>query len=98
MVILAECVHGCSTCTSLTDCSACTGATFLNNLTNLCVDSCPPGMFESPSISNFCDWCDPLCAECVTSLTNCQKCTDTGFYESFLFGSICYTACPNGYQ
>ena len=48
-------VPGCSSCTSLDDCSACTGATYLNNLTNMCVSECPEGMFESPTIPNFCD-------------------------------------------
>ena len=60
IVFIAECVPGCSSCTNLTDCSACTGSTYLNPLTNLCENSCPSGMFISVT-PNLCDLCDKMC-------------------------------------
>ena len=55
MIIIAECVEHCLSCTSLNDCSACAPGYYLNGITHLCMSDCGAGMFASGSKCLFCD-------------------------------------------
>ena len=94
-IIVAECVVGCTSCTSLKDCRACAAGYYLNNQTHLCMTDCGPSMYESGSL---CLPCAPQCQTCNTWSTHCQSCTDQEPNEAFLYGSNCYDNCPYHYH
>ena len=73
IIIVQECVVGCTSCTSLNDCRECAGGLYLNEETKLCMADCGHGMFEDGTI---CTKCDEKCLTCDGTSTNCFNCTD----------------------
>lgn len=95
----APCASGCSICTgaALTNCQACTtvGVSdyYLDIGGTTCALTCLTGQFAGSN--HQCASCDPNCAQCVGTATNCTFCSKaTGM---FLYQSVCYSVCPSGF-
>jgi hypothetical protein len=93
------CTDKCKTCTTDSDCQACTDATFENGLPN-CVDSCPDKFYPIPgsgtpvpeSSFNVCDDCLAECATCTDNVS-CITCPD----GSYLKAGRCLADCGSGF-
>ena len=79
------CPTGCSSCTSASQCTACSSPFVLNG--GVCISQCGPGTFLN---GDMCVSCESPCANCA-SITSCTSCVTTGSY--FLDGSSCVTGC-----
>ena len=85
-----SCPGNCTVCTSSTICTVCDSGFGLLN--SSCFSPCPDGYWlENGTI---CSLCDPFCALCSTSATDCSSCTVSGANEAFLLGSACINPCP----
>lgn len=104
------CPEACVTCNSLTNCLSCiTDSVSFNNFCygycnrinttqmyfskdNItCTAVCPNGTYASVV---YCKLCDPSCANCISSATNCTTCA-SGLY---VLNNVCLTSCPSGYK
>lgn len=86
------CATGCSLCTSLTYCTACTSTYFFLN--NFCYNPCPPG-YWGDTTTMTCKLCHMQCATCNNPLnTTCQSCNITGGFI-FQAPSSCPYLCRN---
>lgn len=95
----------CQSCTSTTNngsCSECYGLAIdqclecfspYYLLNNVCVQSCPDGLYAVTTILRQCLPCDNTCLSCVTSPTNCTRCP-WGYY---LVNGTCLASCPSRY-
>lgn len=90
---------------SFNNCTACATGTFLDSLTNKCVNICPDGYWGNTA-SNTCDLCyfappaspDPEqnCKTCIGGNSNdCVTCNFGNYL--FLSNTTCLTSCPDGW-
>ncbi|CDW83721.1 UNKNOWN [Stylonychia lemnae] len=85
-----NCSSQCATCSSTqTQCSSCSSGYLIG--TN-CIAECPLPYIQK---GYKCVGCDPNCLQCSKTTANaCDKCAN-GY---ILYGQVCYTKCPDGYQ
>ncbi|GBF99980.1 hypothetical protein Rsub_13112 [Raphidocelis subcapitata] len=96
----AACATDCRACTSADAgaCTFCVDGTFLDTSAGTCGTTCPDGTFGEAG-SNLCQACDPTCATCSLSASNCASCSgsflSTTQVESVTIG-VCVGTCPDG--
>ncbi len=96
-IILASGCHPyCFACTDLlsTTCSSCRAGYKLSGTT--CATNCL-SLYGLTTNTTLCVLCDPKCAVCFETSTNCSSCTPSGGNEAFLLGTQCVNPCPAGY-
>lgn len=61
-----------------------------------CINPCPTGITIVNDVTNECDLCNSVCAQCVGSVSNCSDCSSTSVRDLAADGSFtCVSICPS---
>lgn len=81
------CPTGCAACSSLTNCSACSGIYLFYDYQ--CILSCFDGTFQ---LGSTCQNCSASCPTCYGSANSCTSCNN----PMVLYSNSCKSSCPIG--